>query len=67
MIDMGNARSTLADANANRDWRIFADSAQVLIAEARTLYAHEGLAVELDETVYALDASTIDLCLSSLP
>ena len=61
------ARSTLADANENRDWRIYADFAQVLIAEARGLYADEDFGVELDETVYALDASTIDLCLSLFP
>jgi hypothetical protein len=61
------SRSTLADANEKRDWRIYADLAQVLIAEARVLYAHEDFGVELDETVYALDASTIDLCLSLFP
>ena len=58
---------TLADANENRDWRIYAEFAQVLIAEARTLYADEDFGVELDNTVYALDASTIDLCLSLFP
>ena len=52
----------MADANENRDWRIYADFAQVLIAEARGLYADEDFGVELDNTVYALDASTIDLC-----
>ena len=61
------ARSTLADANENRDWRIYADFAQVLINIAKGLYAHEDFGVELDETVYALDASTIDLCLSLFP
>lgn len=61
------SRSTLADANENRDWLIYADFAQVLIAEARGLYADEDLAVELDHTVYALDSSTIDLCLSLFP
>jgi len=60
-------RSTLADANENRDWRIYADFAQVLIAQARLLYANEDFGVELDNTVYALDASTIDLCLSLFP
>ncbi len=60
-------RSTLADANENRDWRIYADFAQVLIAQARVLYADENFGVELDNTVYALDASTIDLCLSLFP
>jgi len=57
-------RSTLADANERRDWRIWADLAAVLIRRARKLYASEPLGVELDNTVYALDSSTIDLCLS---
>ena len=61
------ARSTLADANESRDWRIYADFAQVLIARARELYAHENFDVELNSTVYALDATTIDLCLSLFP
>jgi hypothetical protein len=62
------AKSTLADANENRDWRIYADFAQILIAEARTLYAHENFGVELKEaSVYALDSTTIDLCLSLFP
>jgi len=61
------SRSTLADANENRDWRIYADFAQVLIHIARDLYADDEFGVELDETVYALDASTIDLCLSLFP
>jgi len=61
------ARSTLADANEQRDWRIYADFAQVLIAEARRLYADEPLDVELNRTVYALDSSTIDLSLSLFP
>ncbi len=61
------ARSTLADANENRDWRIYADFAQVLIGIARPLYADEDLGLELDNTVYALDATTIDLCLSLFP
>jgi len=61
------SRSTLADANENRDWRIYADFAQVLIAEARGLYADEDFGIELNNTVYALDASTIDLCLSLFP
>ena len=60
-------RSTLADANERRDWRIYAEFAQRLIARARTLYAHESFGVELDHTVYALDATTIDLCLSMFP
>jgi hypothetical protein len=57
-------RSTLADANESRDWRIWSDLAAVLIRRARKLYADESLGVELDNTVYALDSSTIDLCLS---
>jgi len=61
------SRSTLADANENRDWRIYADFAQALIQIARPLYADEDLGLELDNTVYALDASTIDLCLSVFP
>jgi hypothetical protein len=61
------SRSTLADANEKRDWRIYADFAQVLIHEARRLYSEDPLAVELGETVYALDSTTIDLCLSLFP
>ena len=61
------SRSTLAEANEKRDWRIYADFAQVLINIARDLYIDEEFGVELDETVYALDASTIDLCLSLFP
>ena len=61
------SRSTLADANERRDWRIYADLAQALINEARMLCADESLEVELDQTVYALDASTIDLTLSLFP
>ena len=61
------AHSTLADANRVRDWRIYADLAQLLIARARRLYAHDPLGVELDQTVYALDSTTIDLCLSLFP
>lgn len=57
-------RSTLADANESRDWRIWSDLAAVLIRRARKLYANESLSIELDNTVYALDSSTIDLCLS---
>lgn len=60
-------RSTLADANESRDWRIYADFAQVLIHTARKLYQDDRFGVELDETVYALDSSTIDLCLSLFP
>ena len=61
------ARSTLADANENRDWRIYADFAQVLIAQAHPLYLNEDFGVDLDATAYALDSSTIDLCLSLFP
>lgn len=61
------AKSTLADANESRDWRIYADFAQVLIARARELYVDDNFGVELDNTVYALDATTIDLCLSLFP
>ena len=61
------ARSTLADANENRDWRIYADFAQVLIAMARPLYLDEDFGVDLEATAYALDSSTIDLCLSLFP
>lgn len=60
-------RSTLAGANERRDWRIYADYAQVLMAEARLLYAEEPLALDLDQTVYCLDSSTIDLCLGLFP
>jgi hypothetical protein len=61
------AHSTLADANSTRDWRIYADLAQGLIRRARKLYAQEPLGMELDQTVYALDSTTIDLCLSLFP
>ena len=61
------SRSTLADANEKRDWRIYADFVQVLIHIARELYSGDEFDVELDEIVYALDASTIDLCLSLFP
>jgi len=60
-------RSTLADANQVRDWRIYAEFAQRLIAQARRLYARESLSVDLKETIYALDSTTIDLCLSLFP
>jgi hypothetical protein len=60
-------KSTLADANDAHDWRIYADFAQVLIAQARLLYAAEPMGVELDRSLYALDSSTIDLCLSLFP
>lgn len=61
------SRSTLADANERRDWRIFAEFGQALIADARRLYAGEPWAVELDKSVYALDATVVDLCLQVFP
>ena len=61
------ARNTLANANKVRDWRIYADFAQVLIAQARGLYRGDATGMELEQTVYALDSSTIDLCLSLFP
>jgi hypothetical protein len=61
------AHSTLAEANSSRDWRIYHDLAQGLIARARRLYASESFGVELEQTVYALDSTTIDLCLSLFP
>ena len=66
-IRQPTARSTLADANETRDWRIFADFAQVLIQQAATLYASEPFAAELQQAAYALDSTTIDLCLSLFP
>ena len=61
------SRSTLADANESHDWRIFAEFAQVLIGIARPLHAHDPLGVDLDQSLYALDSTTIDLCLSLFP
>ena len=61
------ARSNLADANETHDWRIFADFAQVLIGIARPMYAHDPIGVDLDHSLYALDSTTIDLCLSLFP
>lgn len=61
------ARNTLSKANERRNWRIYADFAQALISTARPLYAKEDLGLDLDNTIYALDASTIDLCLSVFP
>jgi len=61
------SRTTLARANENRDWRIYCDFAQVLIHQARRLYANDDFGLELNETVYALDSTTIDLCLSLFP
>lgn len=66
-IRQPTARSTLADANEKRDWRIFADFAQVLIQQASTLYANEPFAAELKQAAYALDSTTIDLCLALFP
>jgi len=60
-------RSTLADANEQRDWRIFAELAQLLIQEARALYADESIGIDLDEPVYAFDSTTIELCLALFP
>ena len=61
------SRSTLADANEKRDWRIYSDFAQILIHQARQLYANDDFGLQLQETVYALDATIIDLCLSVFP
>ena len=61
------ARSPLADAHESRDWRIYADFAQGLIRTARQLYVHDAFGIERDQTVYALDATTLDLCLALFP
>ena len=61
------SRSTLADANETHDWRIYADFAQVLIGIARPLYAQDPIGVDLDQSLYALDSTTIDLCLALFP
>jgi hypothetical protein len=61
------ARNTLAKANQNRDWRIYGDFARILIAQARKLYAGDSLSVDLEQTVYAFDSTTIDLCLTLFP
>ena len=61
------SRSTIADANERRDWRIYADFAAVLIGIARQLYADEEFGIDLKDTVYALDSTTIDLCLTLFP
>jgi transposase len=63
----GMSRNNLANANLQRDWRIYADFARLLIAQARTLYQHEPFGVELEQTVYAFDSTTVDLCLSLFP
>jgi hypothetical protein len=61
------ARSTMADANETRDWRIYADFARILIAAARSLYAHDEFGIHLEQTAYAFDSTTIDLCLALFP
>jgi len=61
------SRTTLAKANENRDWRIYADFAQILISKARKLYANEDFGIQLRHTAYALDSTTVDLCLSLFP
>ena len=61
------SRNTLANANQTRDWRIYADLARILIGKARKLYINDSFGIELDNTVYALDSTTIDLCLSLFP
>jgi hypothetical protein len=63
----GISRNNLANANLQRDWRIYADFARLLIAQARALYQHEPFGVELEQTVYAFDSTTVDLCLSLFP
>src|SRR5580704_10942983 len=63
----GVSRNNLAHANEKRDWRIYADLAQVLVRQARLLYSQDQFGVELEDTVYALDSTTIDLCLSLFP
>ena len=63
-INFAVSRSTLAEANENRDWQIYADFAQVLLIRARRLYLHDNFGLDLENAVYALDATTIDLCLS---
>ena len=61
------SRNTLANANQNRDWRIYAEFAQILISKARTLYAADSFGIELEQAVYVLDSTTIDLCLALFP
>lgn len=63
-INFAVSRSTLADANENRNWQVYADFAQILLAKARPLYLHDDFGLEIENTVYALDATTIDLCLN---
>src|SRR3989339_1309402 len=66
-ISCNVSRNNLAHANETRDWRIYADFAQILIAKARHLYAADSFGIELDQAVYALDSTTIDLCLALFP
>jgi hypothetical protein len=66
-IQSNISRSTLADANGKRDWRIYSDFAYILINKAKELYKDEKLFDELDETIYALDSTTIDLCMTLFP
>jgi hypothetical protein len=61
------AKSTLADANEKRSWQIYADFAQILIAKARTLYSNDSFGIDLKNAAYALDSTTIDLCLTLFP
>src|SRR3972149_7169929 len=61
------ARNTLANANRQRDWRIYADFAQVLIAHARKLYLHDDIGFQFEQTAYAFDSTPLDLCLSLFP
>ena len=63
-INFAVSRSTLAEANENRNWQIYADFAQVLLIKARRLYLHDNFGLDLENAVYALDATTIDLCLN---
>ena len=66
-IRSGISRNNLSNATKRRNWRIFADFAQILIKQARSLYGHDSKPVDIDATVYALDSTTIDLCLSLFP
>jgi len=66
-IRRGISRNTFSNANKTRDWRIYADFSHVLTKIARPLYSREDLGLEMKNTVYALDASTIDLCMSVFP
>jgi len=66
-IRSGISRNNLSNATKQRDWRIFADFAQILIKQAKSLYGHDPKPIDIDATVYALDSTTIDLCLSLFP